>query len=51
MEINKPDLGVFKGMGKLESAKFENRKYFPNLRNIHQFEYTHSHPNTYKTSF
>lgn len=37
MEVNKPDRGVFRGMGKLEGAKFINKKYFPNIRNIHQF--------------
>ena len=51
MEINLPDKGVFSGLGKLETAKFMNRKYFPNLRNIHQFQYTHDHANSYKTSF
>lgn len=51
MEINLPDRGVFKNFGKLEQPKFLNRKYFPNIRNIHQFEYTHEHPTDYKTSF
>ena len=37
MEVNQPDRGVFKGIGKLETAKHVNRKYFPNIRNMHQF--------------
>ena len=37
MEINKPDAGVFKGMGKLETDQHINRKFFPNLRNKHRF--------------
>lgn len=51
MEVNKPDRGIFKGMGKLEIKRQINRKYFPMLRNQHQFDYTHSHTNDYKTSF
>lgn len=49
MEVNKPDKGVFKGMGQLENNKFINRKFFPNLRNQHNFAYTHNHHNDYKT--
>lgn len=49
MEVNKPDKGVFKGMGQLEVNRFINRKFFPNLRNQHQFAYTHNHANDYKT--
>ena len=37
MEINKPDAGVFKGIGKLEMNKQINKKYFPTVRNINQF--------------
>lgn len=37
MEVNKPDKGVFKGMGKLEMNQSINRKYFPKIRNVHQF--------------
>ena len=51
MEINKPDKGVFKGFGRLEEEHHINRKYFPRVRNIHQFEYTHQHANDYLTSF
>lgn len=51
MEINKPDLGIFKGMGRLETPKFINRKPFPHIRNKHQFEYTHNHPNQHKSLF
>lgn len=45
MEVNLPDKGVFRGLGRLETVKFANRKFFPNVRNIHQFNYTHEHPN------
>lgn len=51
MEINKPDAGVFKGIGQLEVNKHINKKYFPKVRNIHQFEYTHHHKNDYLSSF
>ena len=51
MEINKPDRGVFRGMGKLQESIPCNKKYFPNIRNIHGFQYTHHHPNSYATSF
>lgn len=51
MEINKPDKGLFRGIGALEREQFNNKKYFPRLRNIHQFEYTHAHSNSYVTSF
>ena len=37
MEINKPDRGVFKGIGSLEVERHINKKYFPRIRNIHQF--------------
>lgn len=37
MEINLPDKGIFKGIGKLETKRYMNRKYFPNIRNMHQF--------------
>lgn len=37
MEVNVPDKGVFKGMGKLETNQFINKKHFPRIRNIHQF--------------
>lgn len=51
MEVNLPDKGVFKGMGKLETNQFINKRNFPRIRNIHQFDFTHSHNNDYKTSF
>lgn len=51
MEVNVPDKGVFKGMGRLETNPFINKKHFPRIRNLHQFDYTHSHQNDYKTSF
>ena len=51
MEINKPDQGVLKGMGRLEVEKHINRKYFPKIRNVEQFEFSHHHPNTYKSTF
>jgi len=38
-------------MGRLENEAHNNKKYFPRVRNIHQFEYTHSHNNDYLTSF
>jgi hypothetical protein len=50
MEINKPDSGIFRGLGNNERAHICNRKYFPNLRNIHNFQYTHGHRNDYKTT-
>lgn len=50
MEINKPDQGVLKGMGRLEVEQHINRKYFPKIRNIHQFDLTHHHPNTTATT-
>ncbi len=37
MEINEPEKGIFKGIGKLEVKRFANRKFFPNIRNINQF--------------
>jgi hypothetical protein len=37
MEINKPDRGVFKGMGRLQTDEHINKKYFPKARNINQF--------------
>ncbi len=51
MEINKPDKGLFKGIGGLQVDLHINKKYFPNVRNIHQFDYTHQHKNNYVTSF
>jgi hypothetical protein len=51
MEINKPDKGVFKGIGSLDQYHPNNKKYFPRIRNIHQFDYTHHHRNDYTTSF
>lgn len=51
MEINKPDKGLFKGMGKLQGDQHINKKYFPRVRNIHQFEFTHNHHNDYISSF
>ena len=50
MEINKPEQGVLKGMGRLEIDQHINRKYFPRIRNVHQFEYTHHHPATTATT-
>ena len=37
MEINKPDEGIMRGIGPLEKGQFINRKFFPNIRNQHQF--------------
>ena len=37
MEVNKPDRGIFKGIGKLEVSTFVNKKHFPRVRNVHQF--------------
>lgn len=37
MEINKPDTGIFKGFGNLETKKYVNKKAFPNNNNIHRF--------------
>jgi hypothetical protein len=37
MEINKPDQGIFKGIGALQQNNHINKKYFPKTRNIHQF--------------
>ena len=51
MEINKPDLGVFKGIGPLQIHKNINKKYFPKIRNINQFDFTHHHKNDYLSSF
>ena len=51
MEINKPDEGIMRGMGKLEVPRFINKKFFPSVRNQHQFEFTHNHRNEYKTTF
>ena len=51
MDINKPDRGVFRGMGQLEGSNIQNRKNFPRIRNAHQHEYTHLHRNDYMTSF
>lgn len=38
-------------MGLLQVDTHHNRKYFPKIRNIHQFEYTHHHPNNYASTF
>lgn len=51
MEVNQPNKGIFKGMGKLESNRFINRKYFPRVRNVHGFDFSHHQPNDYQTSF
>lgn len=51
MEINLPDRGVFKGMGRLEQDTHDNKKHYPGRRNIHQFQYTHGHQNNYLSSF
>ena len=51
MEINKPDLGVFKGIGRLEITTNVNRKFFPNVRNIHHFDLSHNHRNEYRTNY
>lgn len=47
MEVNKPENGIFKGIGRLERTLNLNKKNFPLLRNKHQFEYTHNHDNLY----
>lgn len=49
MDVNLPDKGVFKGIGPLERFVANNKKYFPNQRNIQQFAYTHGHNNDYST--
>lgn len=51
MEINLPNKGIFKGIGKLQARKPLKKKPFPEHNNIHNFEFTHNHPTNYKTSF
>ena len=45
MEINQGDKGIFKGLGALQKVDFTNRRFFPSIRNRHQFDYSHHHPN------
>lgn len=50
MEVNLPEKGIFKGIGKLERTLNINKKNFPSLRNQHQFAYTHNHGNLFQST-
>lgn len=50
MEVNLPDKGLFKTMGKNEKILNLTKKNFPLIRNKHQFQYTHNHGDTYQST-
>lgn len=45
MELNRPDLGLFKGMAIEEVQKTHKRNY-PSVDNRHQFDHEHPRPQT-----
>jgi hypothetical protein len=49
MEINLPERGIFRGMGKLDFNSNRNKKPFPKLTNINQSEMSHNHSCSYET--
>lgn len=44
MEINRPDLGIFKGMCVQPNGNTHKRNY-PSVDNRHQFDHEHPNPN------
>lgn len=50
MEVNLPDKGLFKTMGKNAISLNLTKKNFPHIRNKHQFQYTHNHGDNYQTT-
>lgn len=44
MELNRPDVGVFKGMT-TQPNDFTHRRNFPSVNNKHNFDHEHPNPN------
>ena len=50
MEVNKPDRGVFNGLGRLQPTNLQQRKVFPQVRNRGELSFSHNQRRDFQTS-